>query len=153
MYYLLSLMGLGSGGGKSNTPRHESSGDNDAEPETDWNAIGMRIAFVGGVYPLAVGFCLLLLTLGYWLLFGLPAAIPAGWGVLLQLAVLIVIGFPFLLFVCFLLSSLATVLLMSVVVWTARSLHMRIMPVWITAICGGLIGLVWTILLCIAIGR
>jgi len=55
----------------------------------------------------------LLLTVAYWRLNGPSATATVGATLVMQLAVVLIVGLPFLAFVSFMLSTLATVLMVS----------------------------------------
>jgi hypothetical protein len=111
---------------------------------TDWNEIGVRVALAGGIYPLILTGGVILALVSYLSCFDGPIS---SRGLLLPWFAMLVAGFPFLLFSCFLCSTLIAVPLMSIFAWLAKRIKMQIPAACISTVCIGFIAMVWTLLL------
>jgi hypothetical protein len=119
--------------------------------EIDWNEIGIRVAFGGALYPLALASCVLLASASLIFCFGSPTSTPAAEGAFLQVSAMLASGFPFVLFSCFLFSALVAIPLVSIIAWISKLAKVRISLRWVTAVGVALVAAVWTLLIyCVA---
>jgi hypothetical protein len=117
----------------------------------DGSDIGLRIALAGGIYPPILVTCLLFVSAGY-LWFDGPAFAQHAHSILLRTLATLAAGFPFMMFSCFLVSTLVAVPLVSIANLTAVRLGRLISPGWLFSIGVGLIVLLWTLLIYLAVG-
>ncbi len=113
-------------------------------PVLEWGEIGVRIALVGALVPLFLLGGFLLTATSHVLLGGTYLSRPLV-GVLTFSAV----GFPFLLFICFVFSTLATLPIVSGLEWITKRIKVELSPAWVIALGGGLVSTAWTILLAV----
>jgi hypothetical protein len=115
-------------------------------PVLNWESIGAQIALIGGLVPLFLAFGALLTAVGYFLWLGNSQLNGPIVGVLTFSAV----GFPFLLFICFMFSTLATLPIVSGLEWIVSRAHFQTSRRMITAIGGGVVSSAWMLVLVVA---
>jgi hypothetical protein len=113
----------------------------------DWNEIGIRVAFGGALYPLALASCMLLASSSLIFWFGSATSAPWAEGTFIVLSVMLATGFSFVLFGCFLFSTLVAVPLVSIIAWISERAQVRISERWVTAVGVALVAIVWTLLI------
>lgn len=124
----------------------------DRPRSADWQSVGMGIALHGGTYPLIAASCLLLASACYVAFAGEPitslAAASTFWSALSLMA----LGLPFLVFSCFLCSTLIAVPLVSVAEWLSGHTRLRVAVTSVRAIGLGLVTTTWAMLVYLALG-
>ncbi len=121
-------------------------GDVEPPPQvpTDWNIVGLKVAFGGAIFPLLLAACLAIgSAASVWWLDG-PTFNEWAHRAFVQVITPVVAGLPFILFGCFILSTMIAVPLVTALSWVSSRVSVRVSPTWPIAIGVAFIGALWT---------